>query len=105
MTYLDLTTLKKHLNIEAEFIDDDSYIESLGEVAEAIVERHCGVKLEDIEIDIGGVLPPPVVHAMLLFVGYLYLYRVYVSVASFYDIPHSYEYLLSAYKNYNNCQA
>ena len=45
MTYLDLTTRKKHLNIEAEFIDDDTYIESLGEDAEAIVERHCGVKL------------------------------------------------------------
>ena len=61
MTYLDLNTLKKHLNIEAEFIDDDTYIESLGEVAEAIVERHCGVKLEDIAINNGGV------HLHLLF--------------------------------------
>ena len=105
MTYLDLTTLKKHLNIEAEFIDDDTYIESLGEVAEAIVERHCGVKLEDIAINNGGVLPPPVVHAMMLFVGNMYMNRESVSVAAYYDIPHSYEYLLSAYKNYNNCQA
>lgn len=100
MEYLDLEILKKHLNVEPCFEDDDEYITSLGEVAESIVSHHIGCKLEDIAVNNGGILPPPVVHAMMLFVGNMYMNRESVSYGNVTDIPHSYEYLLSAFKNY-----
>ena len=37
MNYLTLAQIKKHLNIDTQFTEDDEYNESLGEVAEEIV--------------------------------------------------------------------
>jgi len=100
MEYLDLSQIKKHLNIDAAFTDDDEYIESLGDVAEAIVSRHIDRNLEDILID--GELPAPIRHACQLYIGNMYMNRESVSNISMIDIPKSYEYLLATYKNRSN---
>lgn len=102
MTFLTLAQLKKHLNIDATFTADDEYITSLGDVAEAIVSKHLGFELSEIAENNGGSLPAPIVHAMFLFVGNLYMNRESVSVANFNNIPFSYEYLIGLYKNYND---
>lgn len=101
--YLTIEQAKKHLNLEAEFIEDDSYITSLIQVAEAAVELHINQKLVDIAAINGEVLPLPLLHAMLLMVGNLYANRESVSMngkAS--EIPFNYRYLLDFYKNYSN---
>ena len=102
MTFLTLDKLKKHLNIDATFTADDEYITSLGDVAEAIVSNHLGFDLSELAENNGGSLPAPIVHAMFLFVGNLYMNRESVSVANFSNIPFSYEYLIGLYKNYND---
>lgn len=98
--YTTLEMIKKHLNVDADFTDDDAYIQYLYEVAEATVQVHLCVALEDLE-DSNGKIPAPVVHAMMLFIGDMYNSRegnAYgVSVT---QVPFSYEYLISLYKNY-----
>lgn len=113
MNYLNLEQLKKHLNIDADFTDDDAYIESLGEVAESIVEKHldrkldsfCDIRYSNVPITYDGAvsygdLPAPIVHAMLLMVGNLYANRESVTYANTYELPLAYQYLLAPYHNY-----
>ena len=100
MEYLDLSQIKKHINVDDVFTDDDEYIESLGDVAEAMVSRHIDRNLADIAVN--GQLPAPIRHACLLFIGNLYMNRESVSNISMMDIPKSYEYLLATYKNRSN---
>ena len=100
--YLSLNEIKKHCNIDYYFNDDNDYLISIGDVAEQMVASHLDANLADIVSDNDGKLPDPIRHAMLLLVGNLYQNREGVAFASASEIPHSYEYLLSRYINYNN---
>ena len=99
--YLTLNQIKKHLNIDEDFCEDDCYLISLGEVAERVVEKHIDVKLSDV-VDEEGQLETPLLQAMLLFVGDLYANRESVAYTSVNDIPFSYDYILSLYKDYSS---
>lgn len=96
---LDLCTIKNHLNLDEDFIDDDAYILSLAEVAQTIVEKHIDCKFDDI-LGEDGEIPSPLLQAMLLMVGNLYMNREPVALVSTIEIPYTYKYLLSLYKNY-----
>lgn len=98
--FLTLDTLKKHLNIDSDFTEDDEYIIQLGNVAEAITEKHIDTSFEDI-VNESGELPSPVLQAMLLMVGTLYANRESVGYSNVSKIPLAYEYLLSLYKRYD----
>lgn len=100
--FLDIETIKKHLNIDEYFEDDDNYLVYLSEVAEKVVEKHTDTNLEEIAEDNGGELPPPILHAMLLFIGDMYKSRESISFGSVTSIPFSYDYILSLYKNYKS---
>lgn len=107
MNYLTLERIKKHLNIDSDFVDDDSYLNSLGDVAEQIISQHLEVKLETIAEDYDGALPAPIIHAALLLIGNLYMSRESVTFGSVSKIPLSYggdvyQYLLDPYINYKN---
>lgn len=106
--YLTLEMAKKHLQVDKDFKDDDLYILDLITVAEDSVEKHLNIALD--EIQEGGILPPSIIHAMLLMIGNLYANREPVSYGTVARIPYSYEYLISLYRNYapdvkeeNNC--
>lgn len=99
--YLELERIKKHLNLDTYFTEDDKYILYLAQVAEEVVQRHIDANLKDIAAKEGGILPPPLLHAMLLFIGDMYASRESVSYANAVEIPFSYEYLLSLYKDYS----
>ena len=100
--YLTLEQIKKHLNIDDYFKDDDEYLLSLSDVAECTIEKHVDSKLSKIAESNGGKLPSPLLHAMLLYIGNLYNSRESISFANVSEIPFSYDYLLSLYKNYNS---
>ena len=99
--YLTLTEIKKHLNIDSSFTDDDEYLTFLYDVAERTVQRHIDSNLEALAEE-EGALPKPLLHAMLLYIGNLYAQRESISYSSVIDVPFSYDYLLSLFKNYNN---
>ena len=96
--YIDTVILKKHLNIDEYFVDDDEYIKALCLAAENAVENHIARPLS--EIMTNGKIPPAVNHAILLLVGHWYANREAVSFAQGQKIPNSYEYLLQPYKSY-----
>lgn len=98
--FITLDRIKKHLNIDDFYKEDDSYIDSLYEVAEKVVEKHTDSNLSDVANSNGGVLPSPLLHAMLLFIGDMYRNRESISFTSVNSIPFSYDYILSLYKNY-----
>ncbi len=105
MAILNLNEIKKHLNIDNNFTDDDDYISGLINVVEIMVVRHLDYNsISDIESRYGAV-PTPIIHAMKLLIGNLYMNRESVSVTSMNSIPNSYEYLLSMYKNRENYKA
>lgn len=96
---IDLTKIKKHLNIDAAFTDDDSYIESLYLVAEELVQKHIDQKFEDIKA-IEGKIPEPLIHAILLLIGDLYDNRESVAYTSISELPFSLRCILQMYRNY-----
>ena len=98
--YLELSQVKKHILVDETFTDDDNYIQSLMDVAEASVSKHIDCPLACIEQE-DGTLPPPVVHAMLLIVGNLYANREPVVMGTIVtELPLSYNYLVNLYRKY-----
>jgi uncharacterized phage protein (predicted DNA packaging) len=97
--YLSLDRIKNHLNIDSDFTQDDNYLLMLEDVAERTVEKHIDCSLTDLQAD-SGELPTPLLQAMLLFIGDMYANRESVAFSSATEIPFSYEYLLSLYKDY-----
>lgn len=98
--YLQLYQLKKHLNIDESFHEDDEYLMDLARVAENAVQKHIDHSLSDL-VDERQNLPMPLVQAMLLMVGTFYAKRESVAFASAQEVPLAYNYLLDLYKDYN----
>ncbi len=98
--YTDLATIKRQLNIETTYTDEDTYLTHLYNVAEDAVERHLDIPLEYLE-DSSNNIPSAVIHAMLLMIGTMYNFRESEIVGSTTSINHAYDYLLSLYKDYS----
>ncbi len=97
--YITVADVKKHLNIDSTFTDDDTYISYLINAAENVVQTHIDNDLS--ELVSNGVLPTPLKHAMLLIIGNWYANRESTTFGSATALPHAYEYLIALYKNYN----
>lgn len=99
--YVSIDKIKKHLNIDSDFKDDDMYLMSLSEVAEQLVQRHIGRDLAKLADDNGGCVPSPLEHAMLLMIGTLYSNRESITFGSAQEVPLAYTYILQLYENYD----
>lgn len=97
--YLQLYQIKKHLNIDEAFHEDDEYLMDLASVAENVVQKHIDRDLADLQGDEGDI-PSPLLHAMLLLVGTYYASRESVAYVSAQPLPHAYDYLIALYQNY-----
>ena len=105
MEYLTLDQIKKHLNIDDYYEGDDEYLTTLGDVCEQIIAEHIETPLATIVEERGG-MPAPLIHAMLLLLGTLYLSREHVTFGQAYQIPAScsntLDYLLHPYICYKD---
>lgn len=99
--FIQLDRIKQHLNIDEYFTAEDEYLTYLEDVAETVVERHIDHNLSDLQ-DEEGNLPAPLLHAMLLFIGDMYQSRESVAFSTATELPLSFNYILSLYKNYSN---
>lgn len=97
---ITLEMAKQHLNLEADYVEDDMYLQTLIEVAEQAVTVHVNEELEKL-VDEEGNLPKPLLQAMLLMIGNLYQNREMVAPMKITALPYNYEYLINLYKNYN----
>lgn len=91
---ITLDEIKQHLNLEADWHGEDSYLQSLIGAAKQVVEMHI---CDDIDGKSEGQLP--LAHAIKLLVGTWYMNRE--SLSNLNKANHSYEYILSLYKNYS----
>lgn len=98
--YINLDTIKKHLNIDTFFTDDDEYLMLLEDVAVNAVQKHIDCNLSELQ-DSDGVLPAPLLHAILLEIGNLYMQRESITYSNISEVPLSYTYLLDLYKDYS----
>ena len=92
---ITLDEIKAHLNIEKGWHGEDQYLQSLIDAAKVVVQKH-------ICDDIDGVKEGeqiPLFYAIKLLVGTFYLNRE--SLSNLNKGNHSYEYILSLYKNYS----
>lgn len=93
---ISIDQLKDHLNIEKEWNGENQYLQSLLETAKVVVQKHI------CEDDIDGMSEEqkkPLIHAIKLLVGTWYMNRE--SLSNLNKANHSYEYILSLYKNYS----
>lgn len=98
---IDLATIKQHLNIDAEYTEDDNYLEFLEGVAEEVVQKHIDKSFEDIIEEVGAI-PQPLLHSILLIIGNLYDNRESVAYTNAVEIPNSLQYILSMYRDYKD---
>lgn len=98
--YLTLEETKQHIRVDAEFTDEDTYIEGLMEAAELAVARKIDCPLVYLE-DENGALPRPLTQAMLLLVGTWYNFRESVNTASTTPVDHALDMLCDLYHEYD----
>ena len=98
--YIDLDTVKKHLNIEPDFTADDEYILGLLGVAEEAVRVHVNEDFGTLAEANGGCLPAPILQACLLMIGNLYQHREPINKNGI-ELPLSYTYLIRLYQNWD----
>lgn len=98
MPYVDLTYLKKQLNIDTAFTDDDNYIQLLEQAAEQVVAKYVDYPLDKYE-DENGNLPQALVHAIALWVATNYAIRESIG-SNLHENPHSFELLMDLFRDY-----
>lgn len=91
---ITIDELKRHLNIERDYHGEDSYLQSLIDAAQVVVQKHI---CDSIDGKSEGQLP--LAHAVKLLVGTWYMNRE--SLSNLQKGNHSYDYILSLYKNYS----
>lgn len=100
-TTIDLQMLKKHLNIEEDFTEDDSYLVILSNAAVNVVENYLVDNLELIAEDNGGELPSSLSLAIFIMVADWYAYRESVTNLSVNKLPQSLMFILNQFKCYD----
>lgn len=102
MAYVDLDIAKRHLNVESDFEEDDSYIEMLIEVAEECVAKELCVTVDELStIDGRTDIPASLRHAILLTIGTYYSNRESVSNLNLREIPMGAKHLIRLYRDYS----
>lgn len=96
MKFLTLEQIKKHLAIDADFTDDDDYLESLESAAVDVLERDIDYSLDNFDT-----LPAALAHGLLLIIGNFYDNRESVSHTSIVKIPQSLEWIADLYRDYS----
>lgn len=92
---ITIDELKDHLNIELNWHGEDQYLQSLIDAAKVVVQKHI---CDDID-GMSEEQKKPLIHAIKLWVGTQYMNRE--SLSNLNKANHSYEYILSLYKNYS----
>ena len=102
MAYVDLELVKRHLNLESSFTEDDSYLESLIDAGEENVAKDLCVTVEELETIGGGSrIPAPLSQAIILTIGAFYSNRESVTNARLQELPRGVKYLTELYRNYS----
>lgn len=98
--YLTKNIVKKHLNVDEDYTQDDNYIDHLIAACESAVAKRINVKSLGCLMTDQGYLPDDVTHAVLLLIGNLYANREPVSYGTAVKIPYTLDFLFDINCNY-----
>lgn len=111
MYLVSVQEVKKNLNIDDSFTDDDNYISNIIDVAYYAIKNQC---FNNFWIDQSGNtsgstlnlsgqtdIPLPIKHAIILLSSHYYETRQPVSFGNPQKIPYTVDYLIQPYINYN----
>ena len=90
-----LDDLKKHLNIDINYIDDDSYLVSLLDAAVDAADIHLRRKLMGCDN-----VTPSILQGIKFLIAHWYRNRENVSIVSANDIPYTFKYLMDLNRSY-----
>jgi hypothetical protein len=99
MKYLTLEEIKKQLNVDVDFHEDDEFLELLGESVEDLTSNLIDCQLDELAAQ-NGCIPAGVRHAMRMLVDYVYSQQRGSSGESN-DIPNAIFTILKLYRNFN----
>lgn len=94
---ITITQLKRQLNIESTFTDDDAILQHFLDVAEQSVYNYCGTTGLTMYDDI--TMPISISQAVILLASHFYLNRNMVSFGQGTEIPYSFRFLLDPYRD------
>lgn len=100
MTCVPLELIKKHLNLDEDYIEDDEYILGLLNAAKGAVEKALNASLDRLAEENGGEVPMAIIQAILLMVGNFYQNRE-ITGSKTAALPYNFEYLVNLYKHYD----
>jgi hypothetical protein len=90
---LNITNLKLHLNIESDYSDDNTILQSFLDSATLAVWNY-------LDIDSGVTLYPNNINqAIILLAAHFYNNRNMISMAQGTELPYTFKFLLSPYKS------
>lgn len=94
--FVTLEMIKTHLNIEQDYRGEDNYLLHLREVSFLVVQNHICSDLATLQ---GS--KKALQHCLLLLIGTYFFQRESISTSSMKECPHTLQYILDQYKNYN----
>ena len=100
MNCIPLELVKKHLNLDEDYIEDDEYILGLVAAAKGAVEMALNASLDRLAEENGGEVPTAIIQAILLMVGNFYQNRE-ITGSKTAALPYNFEYLINLYKHYD----
>lgn len=100
MDYIDISTVKEHLNIDAGYNGDDNLIRLYIETAFEQIKGDSGCSDEELFDNSGALMPIPR-QALLLLVGDFYAYRENTYNGSLTIQPKGYQRLINIIRHYD----
>ncbi len=98
--YLSIEEIKKQLNIDEFFHDDDEYLIGLSDAAELATAKFCDRPIQSL-VDANGNLEAPIKQCVLLMIGNMYNNREATSNYNVVEVPLGYRFLADLYQDYS----
>lgn len=99
--YVTLSEIRKHLNLEEFFKEDNEYLIELIKVAEDAIAKRIGKPLSHC-IDKNGELEPSVKHSIKLLASSYYSQREATTPSTITKVPYTFDFLADLNKKYSN---
>lgn len=98
--YIKLSEVKKQLNLDEWFNEDDELLVYLINVSEDVVEKRLGKRLKEC-LTKDGDLVPSVKHSILVLISTYYSQREATSPSTITTVPYTFDFLADLNKHYH----
>lgn len=95
---VNINQLKRQLNIELDYVDDDAILQHMLNVATLSVQTYLGSNALTGYTD--NTIPVSIEQAVIMLAAHFYLNRNMVSFAQGTEVPYSFRFLLDPYKDF-----